>query len=216
MVVSEAEGIRLSNPENKVTGVVHRESMFVVLMKKILNFASVFEKKHNKTLLSTHIVYIVKNMMRSEILTETSTWSSYQCYLVAKIMLDHSSVLPHVKSLNTEDAGSKSMSISTMDDIGVHTATMEELPIITRVTSNFANNQNRPYLFHAPVFYSSTKIFLKEQGAMFVDHRTDLASLFDLLSTPITHTPTTGIFLLHIFFSCMGLYFYDQKNRNGA
>lgn len=58
---------------------------------------------------------LVKDMMRSDILTGLSAHSYYRYIGISEMILRHERALPLMKSLNAEDAGSKSLEIAHLD-----------------------------------------------------------------------------------------------------
>lgn len=93
--------------------------------------------------------------------------SYYRHIRVAKLLLRHERVLARIESLNGSDEGSKLPCTSHLDDLGLHTATTEELTILIRAASNLAKNAITSAAFQVPTFYTSTKIFLGELRAVF-------------------------------------------------
>lgn len=77
------------------------------------------------------------------------------------MMLKHEIDFVQVEGLIGDDAGSKSLSISHFDCIGLYKATTEELPIIFRAESNFVKKPSKPASFYVSTFYTSLKIFLR-------------------------------------------------------
>lgn len=119
-----------------------------------------------------------------------------------------------MESVNDEDAEAKRLGISNVNDIGLYTATPEELSILIRVVSSFVRNPNKPAPFLAPTINTNTKIFLEKLRAVFVHHCTDSALEFvEFFNTPTSHTCMTGILLFHLFFSGMLLRSYDPKDK---
>lgn len=62
--------------------------------------------------------------------------------------------------------------ISHFNDDGLNRANTEKVLVLIRTAGNFVENRTKPAPFHALTFYSSTRTFLKELNAMFVDHGT--------------------------------------------
>lgn len=60
MANGEAEWIKLSKLVNKVTRLIHRDSMFVDLMKKFLKFSIPFENEYAEKFVGTRTVDIMK------------------------------------------------------------------------------------------------------------------------------------------------------------
>lgn len=126
-------------------------------------------------------------------------------------------VLAFVESLNSDDAGSKSLAGSHFDGIGLFTATTEESPILPIAASKFVQNSNMPGTFHAPTSYTRARLFLGQQRAMFNKVRTDSAfEMVEFLKKAISHTYATSIYLLKVFFSRMPLHSYDSRDKNEA
>lgn len=68
--------------------------------------------------------------------------------------------------------------------------------------------------FYALTFFTSSKMFLGELSAVFVDHCTELSSkVSDFLNTLMSHRRATRIPLLYMFFSCMRLHGYDSGDK---
>lgn len=152
MEISGAEGIRLSNPANRVTEIVHRDSTFVDLTKTTVIFAVALEKEYNKKSDAISTVDIVQDTMGYDFLTEVSARPYRQYIRFSKITLRHKCVLSLVGSLNGANAGLGRLRIFDFDNIGLYTATKKELCILIRVASNFVKNSNNPALFHAPIY----------------------------------------------------------------
>lgn len=163
------------------------------------------------------IVDIVKDVTGSDLQTRISAHAYYRYIQVDEMILRQDSVLALLKSLSGDDAGSKGLGILHLDDIRFHIATTEELMVLIRAGSNFVKNANKPACFRVFTFYSSAKKFLGEQNAALVDHRTVSASKFvEFPTTSMSRSRTMSMLLLQIFFSCMHLHRYVQRDRNGA
>lgn len=111
--------------------------------------------------------------MGSDFLTGMSSQSYYRCITVFKIMLRYNEVLDFLESPNADDARSKRLKISHLDEIGLYTTTMEEISVLSRAARNFMKNWIKPVSFLAHTFCTSTKIFLVELMAVSIDHRTN-------------------------------------------
>lgn len=91
-----------------------------------------------------------------------------------------------LQSSRDDNAWSKRLSISHLDDIGLYMATTEDLPNLIRAVKSFAKSPNKPAPFPATIFHTKGKTFLSELWAMFVDYRTDSTSKFvELLNMPM-------------------------------
>lgn len=75
--------------------------------------------------------------MISSFPTGNSVQSPYWYNQVAKTILVHENVLALTESLNAEHTRSIRLGISRLDDIGLYTATTEELTTLTRVAKTF-------------------------------------------------------------------------------
>lgn len=202
--IMEAERIKLGQLSNKATGAVRHDSTFVNFMKTILIFTMSLEKEGSKKPVVNHILGILRDMWGSEFLTGMGAQSFYRYIRIAKMMLMDENVLALVKILNAEDAGPRTLRTCHSDDIGLYTATTEELTNMITLIRNFAKDQNEPAPVHVPTFYNSTKMFLGRLSVGFVDHRTASASdVAELLNVPMFQTRTTSIPLLHFSAACM-------------
>lgn len=202
VVIRKSEGIKLSKLKNKVTVNVRYDSTFLDHMKTILNFSPIFKKKYDEKIFATGIVDKAKDMIAFDLLAEMSAQSYYRYFLVAKMMLTHEGFFALIESLNGDDAGSKSLDISHLHDIGLYTATTKEPLILISTASNFVKNPNTPAFFHVRTFYSSAKTFLGKLRTIFFNHLSDSASeCFESLNKPTYHTRTTRIPLLQMFLS---------------
>lgn len=56
-----------------MTGIVVCDSNFVDFVKKVLNFSIAFEKVYNEKIIASRILDILKDMIRSELLTGISS-----------------------------------------------------------------------------------------------------------------------------------------------
>lgn len=65
MVICQVEVVKLSKLAVQVTGTVRKAFKFVILIRKILNFAIAFEDKYEETFIATSIVDILKGMIGS-------------------------------------------------------------------------------------------------------------------------------------------------------
>lgn len=92
-------------------------------MKIIVNFTVVFEKEYNEKFAAALIVDIIKTVMGSVFLTGMSIQSYYRYIPVASILLRYKSVLFHMESLNGDDAPSKRVGTSHLNDVGLYRAT---------------------------------------------------------------------------------------------
>lgn len=91
-----------------------------------------------------------------------------------------------------------------MDDIGLYTATTEDLPKVIRGASSFVKNPDKPTPFHATTFYIRAKMFLGKLSTLFADHRTNSASEFvEFLKNAMPLMRTKSIPGLRMIFSCM-------------
>lgn len=88
------------------------------------------------------------------------------------MMLIHENALALVESLNGNDSGSKSLSISNLDDTGLYTETTEKLKTLDIAARNFEKNRNKTALFQTPRFYTIANMFLGTLRAVFVDQGT--------------------------------------------
>lgn len=149
MAIRQAEGIKLSKLADKVAGVVRCSFMFADLMNMIPHFALSSKKKYSDKVDTAQIVDDMQHMMSTDLLTITRPQPHNEYILVARM---HESVLNLVVSLNGDDAESKRVGFSNMDDITPYTVTREELLILIRVTSNFVKNPSKTIFFHAPTF----------------------------------------------------------------
>lgn len=113
-----------------MTRIVRCISMFVNLMKTILNLAIEFKKEYNETLVARSIVEIVKSMMSADFLTKTNTQSYYRYIRFARNILRYKSVNTLVKSRNGDDGGSKRLGISHLDYIGLYAEAKKALPVL--------------------------------------------------------------------------------------
>lgn len=64
----------------------------------------------------------------------------------------HKSDLSLIESQNADDAGSKRLGISHLDQIELYRAIIGKLTILVRATSNFIKSPSKPALFHATTF----------------------------------------------------------------
>lgn len=112
----------------------------------------------------------------------------------------HQNVLALVECLNGDLARSKRIGIFHLEGTGLYKATTQALPILIRAVNNFVENTDKPAPFHMPVCYTSKKIFLWEQRAVFIDHPTDSAlQCFEFLSKSMSHMRMTTISMLPMF-----------------
>lgn len=91
------------------------------------------------------------------------------------MMFRHESVLALVEDLNWDDAWSKRLGSSHLDDTWLYTAATEELAMFITAASSFVRNPATPVTFHVFTFYTSTKKLLRQLRALFVHHSTDSA-----------------------------------------
>lgn len=83
---------------NKVTNLVRRDSIFVVVVKSTMNFSAAFEKEHDVSFLATRMEDIFENMDSSDILTNNSVHTYQRYILVAKFPLQH----PNLRDINNK------------------------------------------------------------------------------------------------------------------
>lgn len=72
MAIRKAKEIKLSRVVNKVTKFVCRDSLFVDLMKTVLDFAILFKEKYNEKLVAARIMEMRKDIIDFDILTGRS------------------------------------------------------------------------------------------------------------------------------------------------
>lgn len=89
------------------------------LMKTILKYAVRFRKIYRKRFAATEIASIVKDMMGSDCLSTLKGPPSHQYSPASTILLEPRNVPALMKSLTCYDAGSKSLSISLIDIVGL-------------------------------------------------------------------------------------------------
>lgn len=134
------------------------------LTKTNLNLAIVYEKEYNHTVVATCIVEIWKDLMGSNFLTGISAQSYYGYVRTAMMILRYFSIIGLVESLIPDDTRSERLRMSHLNDIGLYTATTEELPILITVLRNSLQIPKKPAQFHASTFYTSAKMFLDSRG----------------------------------------------------
>lgn len=76
-----------------------------------------------------------------------------------------------MKSLNGDHAGSRVLGIQHLDSIGIYRETTNERLMLIRAAGNVLKNIHKPVHFHAPTWYTSTKMFIGELSTVFVDDR---------------------------------------------
>lgn len=140
VLISKCGGINVKKLANKMTGIVCRDFTFVDLLKTMLNSAIAFNKEYNQKLVTICIVDNVKDMMRSDFCTGMRVQSYYRFIRASQMMLMDQNVLALVESLHTDAPESQSLEFFCLDDIGLYTRTVEELPILIKVSSNFLKN----------------------------------------------------------------------------
>lgn len=64
------------------------------------------------------------------------------------MMLKHIDVFALLENVNLEDARSKCLGISYLDNVALYTVDMEGLPNVNRGASNFAKSRSRPAFLH--------------------------------------------------------------------
>lgn len=200
-----------------MTGVVRRGSMVVDLMKTFVNFAISFKKECSDSFVATRTVEIVKDMMGSGFLKGMRPQSYYRYSRVPKIILRQASVFALVESLNRDNAGSTSLGISHLGEIGLYTETAEELTILNSTTRNFLASLSRAAPLYAAAFYSSAKTILRELRSAFIDHRTVPALEFvKFWNKLMCHMCISSSILLQMLFIRMRLHGYSQSKSKGA
>lgn len=167
--------------------------------------------------LQPNTVVIVKDIPGSKLLTEMSAQFYYRYIQVSKIMLMHESILAFVGSLNSDDAESKLLGISYLQDVRLYRATAVE-PLVVGIEANhFINNPNEPSAFPAPKLYSSAKIFVAELGGCV---GLSPYKLYFMNCTVFVRVygsyEKTNIFLLLMSFSCICLQNFDPKDTKQA
>lgn len=142
MAISKIKGVKVSKLANKVNRIEGLDSIFVGLMITFFNFAIAEEKKYDEKIFATGTVSIVKQMMGSQFLAGFSAHSYYRYILVSEMIFRFESILSLVGSWSAYIAGSKSLGISHLHDVGLYTATTKELLILFRASSNFVMISN--------------------------------------------------------------------------
>lgn len=95
-----------------------RDYTFVDLITILLKFTPGYDKEYSKIVLATCTVFIVNDMMRSNILRGMRDQIYYRYIRVARLMLRHKSLLALIKSLNGEDVGWRNWSSTTRIKLG--------------------------------------------------------------------------------------------------
>lgn len=134
------------------------------------------------------------------------------------MMLRHKSYFALVVTLKTDDAGSKRLRISHLEDLRLYTETMERLLFLIRAANNFVKNPNMSAPFHAPTFITSKEMVLRELSVVSVEHCTDHTSKFVIFYLLVSHTCTKSISLLQMFSAvgfCMGTSQGTRKELEG-
>lgn len=125
VAISEAEKIEASKHVYKVTGIVRRASTFVDSMNTTMNFAFTFEKEYSKKFFATCVVDIVKERISFAFLTGMCAQSYHPYTRGSEMMMRHGSVFPPVRGLKANDAWSKILRFSLLEDIEHYKATMK-------------------------------------------------------------------------------------------
>lgn len=130
MASSKVDGINLSKLENKLTGIVYRDSKLLDFIEPILNFAITSKQKYHLKLAATRNMDVVKDMISSDFLTGMSSQPYYRYIRVSTMMMRRESIFSLPESCNANDAGSKRLGNSHLDDKARYTVTREELLIL--------------------------------------------------------------------------------------
>lgn len=110
----------------------------------------------------------------------------------------------------------KSLAIPNFHDNAFYKANMYVLSVLTRAVINFVKYVMSSAPSYAPTIYSNAKTFLGKLRAAFPNHhKGPIGDIVAFLNTPLSHTRTTSISFLQIFFSCMHLKRYDAGDRKG-
>lgn len=134
------------------------------------------------------------------------------------MMLRQERVFALVRSLYSDDSGSKRVGIYHCDDTELFNETKEKLSILIRAATSFLKSPNKPGLFQMPLLYTSANMFLRGWPmALISNHGTGRAlKLLEFLKSTISHMGTAAIHASHMLFSCMSLCSDDPRDRNGA
>lgn len=157
MTISKAEGIKLDKLAKTITDIMRRDSTFVDLLKKVVNFADAFVKEEIKKFVAGPTMYIVKDMMSPDSQTVASTDSYYRYIWMSKPILRHKGFLDLMGGLNSDDAVSKRLDTNKLDGVGLYRTTPEELEIFIRVVRHLVKNRNKPARFNVPTLYTKAK-----------------------------------------------------------
>lgn len=117
MAISDGERIGMTRPAIKVTRIVRYVCTWVDLRKTILNLAIALQNEYNEKYVAILIVYFVKEITSSDVLTDMSAPYYYWYTLEAKKMLRHKSVPALIGRLNGDASRSRNLGSSHMDEI---------------------------------------------------------------------------------------------------
>lgn len=70
------------------------------------------------------------------------------------MLMKHVAVLDFMISLRGDAAGSKHLGIFYMDNVGLYTATKDEIQTLIRIESNFFRHLAKPTSYHVRTLYT--------------------------------------------------------------
>lgn len=122
----------------------------------------------------------------SDFLTGKGAQYNYRYIQVAKTILMLESSFAPVKSLDVDDGGSESLSISYFNNSRLYTARTKEELIFMKIASNFVKVRIRSAPFRASTLHADVKTFPKDLRAVLVR----LCTVFSGASLEMSSTPT--------------------------
>lgn len=113
---TETKGLKLGNHANKVTCIVHCNSLFVATIKSEMNFSTAFEKEHGVSFLAHRPVSIDEDMILSDFRSDKSP-ETYQHYIqVVTFVLRRSNNLNIIEDFEEEKTSSRTLGFSHRED----------------------------------------------------------------------------------------------------
>lgn len=85
VVIGWAKESEMSNLSNRVTGIMHLDSIFLEVAKIVLNFAIAFKKIYKEKFVVARVVYIKRGMMSFDFLTQRKVQCYYRYKRIAKM-----------------------------------------------------------------------------------------------------------------------------------
>lgn len=212
--IAEVEALKLSNLANKGTSIVRCNSSFVAIVKLVIIFSASFEKAHCGSFLAAQMNNIVEDMFSFNFLSGNSI-QTYQHHIrVAKSFLQRSNIVNIIENIGAEETGSRTLSISHLNDGSLFSSSTEEGLLLSRVASQYVRNQTKHNPFYAPCLYKIEMGLLSKFHSPCQERSaTSVPTIFAFLRAASSANETTAASTEQIFIITMRLHEHGPREK---